>query len=100
MGKKERKIETPVCDYAEEQGFLVRKYQSLGVRGGPDDIFYGHGLVFLMEFKTPEGDLEPWQTREIDLIRKHGCKVFVVDNVDAGKLIIDGAKISGTVYVK
>ena len=100
MGKAEAKIESTVNEYAEEQGFLVRKYASLGVKGAPDRIYYGHGQVFLMEFKTPTGTTSGPQKREIERIRAHGCKVFVVDNVAMGKSIIDGAKISGTRYVK
>jgi len=100
MGKKETKIENAVCEYAEEQGFLVRKYHSIGVRGGPDRILFGHGQCFLIEFKSPDGDLEPWQEREINRIREHGVKVFVMDDIKEGKLIIDGAKIIGTAYVK
>ena len=100
MGKAEARIEKPVCDYAEGQGFLVRKYASLGVKGAPDRIFYGHGVVFLMEFKTPTGTLSGPQEREIERIRKHGCKVFVVDSITFGKSVVDGAMISaGTIYV-
>jgi len=96
---RESDIEKEVSEYAEDQGFLVRKYNSPCVVGVPDRIFFGHGQVFLIEFKAPEGKLSPMQKREITKIRAHGCRVFVVDNVDSGKLIIDGAKMTGTNYV-
>jgi len=99
VGKAEARIEKAVCDYAEHEGFLVRKYASLGVKGAPDRILYGHGHVFLMEFKTPIGSLSRPQEREIQRIREHGCKVFVVDNIAYGESVIDGARISGTAYV-
>lgn len=88
---KESDIEREVCKYAEGCGFLVRKYNSAGVVGVPDRIFFGFGLVFLIEFKTPTGRLSAMQEREIQRIRDHGVKCFVVDDVDDGKRIIDGA---------
>lgn len=91
MGKKEHKIEQAVVDYAKENGFLVRKYSSPGVPGGPDRILYGHGTVFLLEFKTPEGKLSSEQTNEITRLRNAGVKVFVIDNIEAGSQVIDGA---------
>jgi len=91
MGKKEHKIEQAVVDFAKERKFLVRKYNSPGVPGGPDRIFYGHGTVFLIEFKTPEGVLSAEQTNEITRLRNHGVKVFIVSDINTGKMVIDGA---------
>ena len=92
MGKKENKVEHPVCKYAEEQGFEVRKVQFIGRQGAPDRLLMGRGEVFFIEFKSPDGDLEPWQGREIERIRDAGVKVYVVDDVHVGKFIIDGIK--------
>ena len=91
MGKKENKIEQAVVDYAKDNGFLVRKYSSPGVPGGPDRIFYGHGTVFLLEFKTPSGVLSPEQKNEITRLKNHGVKVFIVSDIETGCQIIDGA---------
>ena len=91
MGKKENKIEQDVVDYAKSNKFLVRKYNSPGVDGGPDRIFYGHGTIFLIEFKTLEGVLSAEQTNEISRLRKHGAKVFIVSDINTGRLVIDGA---------
>ena len=98
MGKAEARIESAVNEYAEKQGFLVRKYASLGVKGAPDRIYFGFGQVFLMEFKTPAGTTSAPQKREIERIKAHGCKVFVIDNIEMGKHILDGAMITGTSY--
>ena len=97
MGQKdsEKVIEKKVCAYAEDQGFLVRKYNSPGVIGVPDRIFFGYGLCFLIEFKGPNGVLSPAQGREIERIRDHGVKVFVVNNIFEGQYIIEGAKAYG-----
>jgi len=96
---RESEIEKEVCDYAEAQGFLVRKYNSPCVVGVPDRIVFGYGQVFLIEFKAPNGKVSPMQQREIHKIRSHGCRVFIIDNIESGKLIIDGAMMVGTTYV-
>ena len=95
MGKAEARIERSVCNYAEKEGFLARKYASLGVKGAPDRIFYGHGQCFLMEFKSEGGTLSRPQEREIHRIRSHGVKVFVVNSIYDGQVIIDGAIAAG-----
>ena len=100
MGKAEARIEAAVNNYAEQNGFLVRKYASLGVKGAPDRIYFGHGQCFLIEFKAPTGSLSRPQEREIQRIREHGVKVFVVDSIALGEQVIDGAKITGTVYAE
>ena len=88
---KEKDIEKEVCEYAEKLGFLVRKFTSPTTIAVPDRIFWGHSQCFLIEFKSPTGRLHAAQEREIQRIRNHGGKVFIVDNVEDGKLIIDGA---------
>ena len=94
MGKKEGKIEDAICDYAKDLGFEVRKVKFIAVEGCPDRMFYGHGEIFFIEVKTPTGKLRPAQVREIYKLRKAGIKVFVVDNILDGELIIDGAIMS------
>ena len=89
--KKEGKIEQAVMDYAKDNGFLVRKYSSPGVPGGPDRILFGHGTIFLMEFKTHDGKLSAEQKNEITRLKNHGVKVFVIDDICAGKQVINGA---------
>ena len=86
---KEKDIEKAVCRYAEEQGFLVRKYNSDTCAGVPDRIFFGYKMVFLIEFKAPGGYVSAIQQREIKRIRDHGVVVLVVDNIQAGKAYID-----------
>lgn len=96
MGKKENKIEQPVCDYAKTQGFTVRKLKYIAVDGAPDRMFFGHGLIFFIEFKAPDdGKLSPAQIREIGKLQDAGIKVFIIDSVEHGKLIVDGAVQTG-----
>lgn len=98
MGKKENAVEQPVCDYAKRLGFTVRKLKYIAVDGAPDRLFFGLGEIFFIEFKEPdEGKLRPAQVREIKKLRDAGIKCFVVDNVEKGKLIIDGAFQTGKI---
>lgn len=95
---KEADIEREVCKYAESCGFMVRKFTSPGIVGVPDRIFIGFGLVFFIEFKALGGKLSAMQEREMNRIREHGVKCFVVYDVDDGKRIIDGAIRTARMY--
>lgn len=94
MGKKENAIERPVCAYAKKAGFEVRKLKFIQHDGAPDRLFFGYGELFFMEFKSPDGELSPAQVREIKKMRVHKIKVFVVDTIMEGELIIDGARLT------
>lgn len=85
---REAKIEEAVCAFAESLGWTVRKYVTPGHKGAPDRILRRSGTVFWIEFKGPHGVLSALQDREIERIRRDGFKVFVIDNIDEGKRII------------
>ena len=92
---RESDIEKTVCTYAETQGFLVRKFTSPGSIGVPDQLFWGYGEHFLIEFKATGEEPSPAQSREHVRLRAAGAKIFVVDDIAFGKKIVDGAKTSG-----
>lgn len=83
----EANVEGPVCDFAEKNGWIVRKLAWVGRRGGPDRFFAKEGRVVLVEFKRPGGEPEPLQAREHRRLRKAGVDVRVVDSVEAGRAI-------------
>lgn len=88
----ESKIEKAVCDYAKERGFLVYKFTSPNRRAVPDRMFvHPSGLVSFIEFKATGKKATPQQEHEHDRLRGHGLIVFVVDDIDDGKRIIDTA---------
>lgn len=97
----ERKdVEVPTIAYAQEQGFEHRKLKWIGRRGAPDDIFLdardGAVFPFLIEFKapgkkTPRAD-QRHQVREIQRLRKARIHVYVCDNVEDGRRIIDAER--------
>lgn len=95
----ESKIEKAVCDYAEKMGFTVRKVCYVNRKSCPDRMVYGMGEIFFIEFKSPGEKPRPDQIREINRMKEAGVKVFVVDNIDYGKTIIEGAHHSAMIGI-
>ena len=86
----EKQIEQKVCDYAKDRGLLVYKFTSPARAAVPDRMFVApSGKVFFIEFKASGKKPTVPQTREHQRLRDHGVFVFVVDNVDDGKGVID-----------
>jgi hypothetical protein len=86
----EKQIEQKVCDYAKDRGLLVYKFTSPARAAVPDRMFVApSGKVFFIEFKASGKKPTVPQTREHQRLRDHGVLVFVVDNVDEGKGVID-----------
>lgn len=86
---RENKIESEVKDYARSRGWWVRKFKSPGNRSAPDDIFGQNGRVFWIEFKRKDKPPTADQALEHEEMRKKGLTVYVVDNIEDGKRIID-----------
>lgn len=86
----ESEIEKKVCDYAKERGFLVYKFTSPNRAAVPDRLFIKQtGALFFCEFKRGGAKPTAPQEREHTRLRDHNVRVFVVDSVEQGKLIID-----------
>ena len=86
----ERDIEKAVCAFAKTKGCYVRKFTSPSHRSVPDRLFITPaGTVFFMELKRRGEKPTPGQTIEIDKIRKMNVKVFVCDNVEDGKNVVE-----------
>ena len=86
----ERDIEAKVCDYAKTKLILAYKFTSPARAAVPDRLFVmPGGRVFFCEFKRAGQKPTPPQDREIARLRAQGSLVFVVDNVDDGKAMID-----------
>ncbi len=85
----EKTIEKRVGDYAKALGFRHSKFTSPGHRAVPDRIFAQLGSVFWIEFKAPGEEPTPLQRVEIKKMRKTGLRVYVCDDIDEGKAIID-----------
>ncbi len=85
----ESKIEKDVCDYAKSKGWLVYKFVSPSNRGVPDRIFMRHGKMFFIEFKATGKHPTKLQEKKARDIQKQLFGVYVVDDIDIGKKIID-----------
>ena len=86
----EKHIEEKVGDYAKSKGFLTYKFTSPGRRAVPDRIYISPtGTVAFVEFKQKGKVLSPAQEREhVRLKAQHG-QVFVIDDVEKGKALVD-----------
>lgn len=85
----EKQIEAKVCDYAKTKGMMVYKFTSPARAAVPDRLFILNGRVFFIEFKREGQKPTPAQEREHNRLRQQAINVFVVDNVDSGKMVID-----------
>lgn len=85
----EKQIEAKVCDYAKSKGLLVYKFTSPARAAVPDRLFIRNGRVFFVEFKRSGQKPTDAQHREHERLRQQNVNVFVIDNVEDGKVAID-----------
>ena len=86
----EKQIEAAVCDYAKTKGILAYKFTSPSRAAVPDRLFINkHGTVWFCEFKSEGKKPTAAQYREHERLRGHEVSVFVIDNVVAGKAMVD-----------
>ncbi len=93
----EKDVEAAVVRYAKSKGFWCKKFLSPNARAAPDRIFKLRGLnFFFIEFKRPgkaekfpSDEHERAQLREHERIREAGGNVYVVDDIERGKILID-----------
>lgn len=86
----EAKIEEAVNNYAKQFGVEVYKFTSPARAAVPDRMYlYPNGTVLFIEMKrTGEKPTVP-QAREHVRIRGQNLPVYVVDDINDGKRIID-----------
>lgn len=86
----EKDIEAAVCKYARNKGCIAYKFSSPERVNVPDRIivFPWKHIIFI-EFKAPGKKPSPGQTREHQRLLERGQQVFTIDNVEAGKMLID-----------
>ena len=85
----EKEIEKRVCDYAKTKNVLVYKFTSPARAAVPDRLFIYNGSVFFIEFKRGGQKPTDAQEREHDRLRQQKINVFVIDDVEKGKWVID-----------
>ena len=86
----EKDIEAKVCEYSKQLNVLVYKFTSPNRMAVPDRMLIRpDGHVWFVEFKREGAKPTPAQEREHHRLRQHKVSVFVIDNVEEGKLMID-----------
>lgn len=91
----EKDIENAVCKYARDRYKMkAEKFTSPGRRAVPDRLFTvpcsrPGGFLFYIEMKAPGKKPTEKQERDHEERRRMGNKVFVVDDIDRGKKIVD-----------
>lgn len=86
----EKQIEAKVCEYAKTKNVLVYKFTSPARAAVPDRMFVRpDGVIFFIEFKRGGQKPTEAQEREHHRLRQHKVSVFVIDNVDDGKAMVD-----------
>lgn len=86
----EKDIESKVCEYAKTKNVLVYKFTSPNRMAVPDRLFIRpDGKVWFCEFKRTGQKPTPAQDREHIRLQQHKVSVFVIDNVEEGKLMVD-----------
>jgi hypothetical protein len=86
----EKQIEHTVCEYARSRDVLAYKFTSPNRMAVPDRLFIlPSGKMFFCEFKRTGAKPTESQEREHLRLRQHKVDVFVVDNVEAGKMMIN-----------
>lgn len=86
----EKQIEAAVCEYAKTKNVLVYKFTSPNRMAVPDRMLIRpDGHIWFVEFKREGAKPTPAQEREHHRLRQHKVSVFVIDNVEEGRLMID-----------
>lgn len=85
----EKMIERKICDYARSFGMIAYKFNSPARAAVPDRLFIYKGRFWFIEFKQKNKKPTAPQNREHDRLKAAGAIVFIVDDVQKGKSIID-----------
>jgi hypothetical protein len=86
----EKQIEHTVCEYARSRDVLAYKFTSPNRMAVPDRLFIlPSGKMFFCEVKRTGAKPTESQEREHLRLRQHKVDVFVIDNVEDGKAMID-----------
>lgn len=86
---RESEIEKKVSEYAKAKGWLVYKFVSPSQRGVPDKIFIRGGEIYFIEFKASGKKPTKLQDKVFSKIRGELFEVYIIDNIEQGKLLID-----------
>lgn len=91
---REKTIERKLVQMVKAMGGIALKFTSPGYDGMPDRlVILPEGKIAFVEVKAPGMKPRPLQVKRHELLRRLGCKVFVLD--DAGQIAEVLTKIMG-----
>ena len=77
-------------DAVETKDITADRLTSPSNKSVPDRIFINKdGKVFFIEFKSERGKLTKLQSHTIELMKNHNTKVFIVNDKEKGKQLIE-----------
>lgn len=85
----EKDIEAKVCQYARDRGLLVYKFTSPQRASVCDRIFITRSKVFFVEFKRRGQKPTIAQARHHQDLARQDIHVYVIDNIELGKEVIE-----------
>ena len=88
---RECDVEKAICDYVKKKGGIAYKFTSPQRRSVPDRmVLLPRGVVLFIEFKAPGKKPTESQEREMLRMQQLGQFTYVIDDIVAGKVLIDG----------
>jgi len=94
----EKDIEKSVGSYAKRKGVLTDKFCSPSKPSVPDQMYtFPGGLIVLIEFKASGKKPTVKQVEDHRKRRDQGGLVYVVDNIEDGKRLVDHYLASGLI---
>lgn len=86
----ERDIERSIVIYSKMYDYITYKFTSPSNRSVPDRIFISpEGVVLFVEFKRAGKTPTKLQAHTINKLTNSNCNVFVIDNINDGKTLIE-----------
>lgn len=83
---KETDFENKCCEHAGLYGFMSSKFVFVG---WPDRVFYGpNRRSFLVEFKHPDGKVDPLQVVTFKKFNTRGWRVYIIDSLEVFKVVL------------
>lgn len=86
----EKEIEKKGCAYGKATGWDCRKYTTPAHRSVPDrECLHDFGTIIFIEYKRSGEVATPAQLKEHRRLRARGFTVYVIDNVEDAKRVLD-----------
>lgn len=89
MLKRESKLEKEIKEYCKKTGWYYWKFTSPANKGVPDRMVFKKGVILFFELKRKGNTTDKMQEYQIELMRDAGLKVFIIDNFDYAKYVLD-----------